>query len=413
MHRHLVVASLAVGALCACTAPKDDAAPRPAALTLTAPVEHLGKLTREAMIAEHPNGTLFLTGYGEKTPFLYKSSDTGSTWTDVPVGTTADGAVGNSDVDLAMAPDGTLYFAAMSFDRKTFEGTQISMGSSRDAGATWSWTLLSKTRYDDRPWVEVTPDGVAHAIWNDGSGVAYAVSRDRGLSWTEQPRIHDQGGSSHLAVGPNGEIAVRISPVSASANVQHKGVDLVAISVDGGRTWMKHAAPGTREWTFPFKEDDPMPRWVEPMAWDAAGRLYLLWTDPAGLHLARTKDRAASWTAWKLAEGGDIRYFPYLVARGNGELGASWYSSLDRREAHIARIHVHDGNESPMLTEAPSFQPDAWAWDQKPGETPKRDTAGEYVPIAFLRDGRLAVITTIQNPQQKRFGFAFRTAAAR
>ena len=142
--------------------------------------------------------------------------------------------------------------------------------------------MLSKTRYDDRPWVEVTPDGVAHAIWNDGSGVAYALSGDRGLTWTEQPRIHDQGGSSHLAVGPAGEIAVRITPVSASANVLHQGVDLVAVSDDGGKTWTKHAVPGAREWTFPYSDEDQMPRWVEPVAWDAAGRLYLLWTDPAG-----------------------------------------------------------------------------------------------------------------------------------
>ncbi len=215
MYRRVLMAILAGGAVTGCRGATEPAT----GLALSTPVEHVEKLAREPMIVEHPDGTLFVTGYGEPLPILYKSTDKGATWTSVAVGTIADGAVGNSDVDLAVAPDGTLYFIAMTFDRTTFEGTQISIGSSRDAGATWSWSLLSKTRYDDRPWVEVAPDGVAHAIWNDGSGVAYAVSRDRGLTWTEQPRIHDQGGSSHLAIGPAGEIAVRISPVSASANV--------------------------------------------------------------------------------------------------------------------------------------------------------------------------------------------------
>src|SRR5829696_3709538 len=149
-----------------------------------------------------------------------------------------------------------------------------------------------KTRYDDRPWVEVTSDNTAHAIWNDGGGVSYARSSDRGQTWQEQPRIHPQGHSSHRAVGPAGEIAVRITPVSASGNVQHPGVELVAVSTDRGNTWMKHPAPGTRSFTFPYSEaEDPMPRWVEPVAWDSAGHLYYLWTGPAALWLARDRSR--------------------------------------------------------------------------------------------------------------------------
>ena len=258
-------------------------------LTLSAPVEHVERMpAREPMMAEHPNGTLFVTGYGAPAPNLWKSTDQGTTWTTVNVGTEAQGAIGNSDVELAMAPDGTLYFIAMSYNRKTYEGTGIAVGATRDAGATWTWTQLSKTRYDDRPWVEVTSNNTAHAVWNDGSGVSYARSTDGGRTWQEQPRIHPQGHSSHLAVGPAGEIAVRITPVSASFNVQHAGVDLIAVSADGGSTWMKHAAPGTRAFTFPYSEaEDPMPRWVEPIAWDAAGHLYYLWTDPAAQRLAR------------------------------------------------------------------------------------------------------------------------------
>ena len=136
--------------------------------------------------------------------------------------------------------------------------------------------MLSKTRFDDRPWVKVAPDGTAHVIWNDGAGVCHAVSRDGGLTWTERDRIHPQGGSSHLAVGPSGEVAVRVIPTSAAGMKIDEGIDLIAVSIDGGMTWQKRAAPGTREWNLlPF----PVPRWVEPLAWDEKGALYSFWTN--------------------------------------------------------------------------------------------------------------------------------------
>jgi hypothetical protein len=398
--RHVVL-SLAITASVAAQ-PRD-------ALVLRPPVHHLEAIAREPMIVQHPDGTLFVTGYGEPRPRLWRSKDAGATWTSVDVGTEKDGAAGNSDVDLAMAPDGTLYFAAMTYDRKTSEGVRIAMGVSRDAGATWTWTELSKTRFDDRPWVEVAPDGTAHAIWNDGDGVSYSRSRDGGRTWQEQPRIHPQGHSSHLAVGPAGEIAVRITPVSASGNKQHPGVELIAVSTDGGATWKKHVPPGTRAWTFPFADNDPMPRWVEPIAWDAAGHLYYLWTDPSGVSLARSTGRGATWTTWKIAEGGALRYFPYLVARGKGELAATWFSGRKADiKVHVARIDA-SGNR-PRLTMAPAITPDSWQFGQKPGEVRSRDTAGEYAPVAFLGDGRLAIVTTIQDDQQKRLGFSFWTS---
>ena len=383
-------------------------------LTMSAPIDHLDVVAREPMIVEHPDGTLFVSGYGaafmsgkrtdEAT--LWKSRDGGTTWARVNVGTEADGAVGNSDVDLAVASDGTLYFATLVFDPMVNEGKQISIGVSNDVGATWKWTLLSKTRFDDRPWVKVAPDGTAHVIWNDGHGVCHAVSQDGGFTWTERARVHPLGGSSHLAVGPKGEVAVRVVPISAAGSKYDEGVDLIAVSIDGGITWREEAAPGYREWSpggyF------PVPRWVEPLARDARGALYSLWTNLKGVWLARSIDQGATWTTWRLAESPEVPYYPYLVAGGAGELAATWFSGWTKTwQAHAARIDVGEGGAPPRVVESPPFKPDSWQqnriWPEDP-QTP--DPAGEYLAVSFLQNGGLVVVSPIQNKRENRFGFS-------
>ena len=393
-----------------------------AALVLSNPVNHLGVAAREPMVVEHPDGTLFVTGYGSEAPALWKSRDRGATWVRVDVGTSASGAIGNSDVDLAVASSGTLYYVTMVFDRTKLEGTSISIGVSPDRGATWSWTALSKTRFDDRPWVEVAADGTAHVIWNDGSGVSHAASADGGRTWTERPRIHTQGGSSHLAVGPNREIAVRVTPLSASGNRFDEGVDLVVVSGDGGATWQKHAAPGRREWsplvdatvTPPRWMEPAQPRWVEPLAWDAQGALYSLWTNGEGLWLARSTDRGATWTNWQVAANRDVLFYPYLIARGRGDLAATWFSGRgDTLQAHAARFEIGEGAASPRTIESPPFEIDSWAAGASPAAPPRRDTAGEYLAITFLRDGGLGMVGPIQNRAAQRVGFSWWRIEAR
>ena len=386
-------------------------------LILNAPTHHLfdERLAREPMIVEHPSGVLFVAGYGmanrptnSETPNLWKSTDRGKTFVRVNVGTTHQGALGNSDVDLAVAGDGSLYFVSMTYDNQANEGVNINVGVSHDVGATWTWTQLSNTRWDDRPWVEVAPDGTVHVIWNDGDGVNHLRSTDRGLTWEKRSKVHPQGGSSHLAIGPKGEVAVRITPMSASGFKHHPEADFIAVSVDAGRTWAKHRAPGQRTWMFPLSEKDPLPRWVEPVAWDANGALYSLWTEPKGVHLARSQDLGKTWQQWLVVETKETTaFFPLLIARGKGDLAATWFTANmpgnASLRAHVATLQVSDGSGVPVVRTAP-FEIDATT-----GKAPT--TAGEYLPAIFLRDGRLAVVTPIQNRPAKRLGFTYWTIA--
>ncbi|NKB89457.1 MAG: hypothetical protein GKS06_14665 [Acidobacteria bacterium] len=381
-------------------------------LELATSNDHVGTLAREPMLAQHSGGAIFLAGYPSQvigqdprsTPQLWRSNDGGVDWLRVDVGSADDGAMGNSDVDLAVAPDGTLYFLVMGFDRSTGEGTHVTIGVSRDVGESWLWTVLSETRFDDRPWVAIAPDGVAHVIWNDDAGVSYASSDDSGATWTEHDRIHDLGGSSHLAVGPDGEMAVRISPIAASANRFHEGVDLVAISVDGGSNWSKYPAPGDRVWDPTFEAPGTVPRWVEPLAWTPDGDLHHFWSSGSTLHLSTSDDHGATWETRELAVANGVAFFPFMTVNDDGELAATWFSS-DGADmfAHVALIRP-DAEDGPRFMAVEPFQIDSW---RDTTEQLVRDSGGEYMPVLFLNDGDLAVAAPIQNPHEDRYGFSF------
>ena len=378
---------------------------------MATPTEHLDTLAREPMVVEGSDGALFVTGYGPSTPRLWRSTDGGTTWGRVEIGTEADGAVGNSDVDLAIGPDGTVYMIAMSFDRQALEGTGVVVGVGRNGGSAWTWTSLSEDRFDDRPWIGAAPDGTVHAIWNDGQGVSYAASTDGGRNWEERPRIHSSGGSSHLAVGPSGEVAVRIAPGSASGRQVDEETDFVAVSTDGGQSWELSVAPGTRDarsYVFPVDFDQGIPHWVEPVAWDAGGSLYYLWSEGSVLWLGRSRDHGSTWSTWEIVEDPGLMYFPFLTAHGEGELAATWFSGRDADlSVNVALITLDDGvDPTPRVTTAEPFQFDSF-WPDQDGQ-PTRDTAGEYIPVIFLRDGRLATVSTIQDPEQDEWGFTWR-----
>jgi hypothetical protein len=391
--------------------------PQEGRLVVARHVEHIDTVARELAVIQHPNGTLFVAGYGgiwtdsfaemqrlHSTYWrsrLWKSADSGATWARVDVGPGAQGVIGNSDVSLAESSSGTIYFVTMTYDGAKGEGQGMSVGVSHDAGTTWKWSVLSHNRFDDRPWVVVAPDGTAHVIWNDGAGVQHVMSHDDGATWSPPVRIYDKGGSSHLAVGPSGELAVRISSSSASGNSFDRGVDLLAISTDAGITWRTSASPGNRTWTAPDSAE-VVPRWVEPVAWDAKGRLYSLWTDTSGVWLARSSDRGAQWTVWQLVHCSEVCYYPYLIARADGDLAATWMSGKDDAlRWNAAKISASASTDRPVVALSGPLEMNAWFPDRE--HHLHRDTGGEYLTPIFLRSGDIGVATVIQAPDRQGF----------
>jgi len=400
------------------------------------------------MILEHPDGSLFVSGAGGpwgptsdsvyhaqrgywdslRRDRLWTSRDDGASWSPVNLGPSAVGAIGGSDMDIAAAPDGTLYYASMSWVDSIGEGRQIAIGISHDVGATWKWTVLSTQRFDDRPWVRVAPDGTVHVIWNDGEGVQHVVSRDRGESWSQPSLVHLHAGSSHFAVGPNGELAVRLIPWAASHNFRNPGLDVIAVSIDAGMTWTFRPAPGDRDWgTWPVAaghsrladgaeaytgdkaarrccSGTAIRRWVEPVAWDGGGRLYSLWTDTTGVWLARSADRGTTWNTWRIVEIRTPCFYPYLVARGDGDLAATWHCGTgDALRWHAARITVGHSAAMPRVAQSTPLELDAFESDPTRKDAVRRAPAGEYLAVALLHDGTLGVVTPVQGPMRNGF----------
>jgi hypothetical protein len=422
------------------------------ALLVTRRVDQVGFEAYEPMIIRYDGGALFVAGLGgpwssdsdyaanraywdaQWRARLWMSRDNGATWKQVDFGQSATGAVGNSDVDIAVAPDGTLYYASMKWDDGVREGRGIAIGVSRDSGATWSWTKLASRRFDDRPWVVVAPDGTPHVIWNDGRGVQHTVSRDRGKTWSPLVQLYAHAGSSHLAVGPGGTLAVRLTPWSASSNFLNPGVDLIAVSTDTGNHWKIRRAPGERHWgtwaagaAHTLRKDgvqefagtdraihrccsgNDVQRWVEPLAWDGEGRLYSLWTDTAGVWLARSTDKGETWKSWRIVESNAPCFFPYLVARGDGELAATWHSGQGGTlRWQAARIQVRHGASTPRVVQSPLLELETFNWgDSTLPSGVRPEPAGEYLPVTFLRNGSIGVATPIQNSRAHRVGFTY------
>jgi hypothetical protein len=127
-------------------------------------------------------------------------------------------------------------------------------------------------------------------------------------------------------------------------------------------------------------------------------------TDKGGVHVVRSADRGESWRPFADIKSDGLAFFPYLAVRGDGELAATWFTT-SREDFGDLRAHLA------LIKQGRVRRSDAWTLESarasEPGGAVQSDPGGEYLSIAFLRDGTLAVAAPIQNKAAERMGFTF------
>jgi photosystem II stability/assembly factor-like uncharacterized protein len=156
---------------------------------------------------------------------LYRSTDAGATWSEVPV------LDGTSVFDIDFAPDGTAYL-----------GTQDSIRKSTDSGISWMTLNLGIGAND--PVFDVALDpSVPSTLWAgvaDASGsqpVNVMRSTDGGATWTDRTPPHAQ---------PMSGRAIAVDPSDSNTVIAVFGGDFgggeVWVTTDGGDSWIDRSA---------------------------------------------------------------------------------------------------------------------------------------------------------------------------
>lgn len=354
---------------------------------------------REPVIVQAADGTLYVAGFWgfarhiEKPgtphnllqgPLAWKSTDDGQTWKRLSPGLPVQGAISNSDLDLTVADDGTLYLAALSYYSLPLPVSApgvdpattltVVVGASGDRGGTWTWTRLDEGPERSHPWVEADPQGRAHVVWGNEQGIWRAESANGGATWKRaEQAVHEAGAAGQLAISPSGAMAVRVAPLGAPGERD----DGVAVSTDSGETWQFRSVPGNRE-------DDDAPHGFDPVAFDEGGALYFVWNEGARVLLARSLDLGASWEQFTVVEEPEgVPHYPYVRGGGSGQLALTWYLGLEdtvaARMAHASRA----AGDNPVFRVG-TFEADT-------GGTNHAD----YYQISFLQEGGLGAAVPV------------------
>ncbi len=173
------------------------------------------------------NANIVLAGLAPGGSFggtLYRSSDGGNTWSEVPV------LDGTSVFDIEFAPDGTSYI-----------GTQDSIRKSTDSGLTWATLNLGIGLNDQVFDVAIDPSNPS-ILWvgvADASGsqpVNVMRSTDGGATWTNRTPPHAPMSGRGIAVDPNDS-----NTVIAVFGGDFGGGE-AWVTTDGGDSWTDRSA---------------------------------------------------------------------------------------------------------------------------------------------------------------------------
>lgn len=264
------------------------------------------------LVSAHPGWThtryppsLNLVTPASGQSYLWRSEDHGETWE--PIGLPgANGAgprgvgQGVSDPDFAMDANGRIYLT----DLEALAAASVSW--SDDDGRTWLMgnNLASTYGPVDRQWLATHGTDV-YFMGNYFADERVLKSADGGLTWM-------QVGSANCGQ----DLVVRESDGALLVGCG-AGID---VSTDGGKTFTVKSVPD--------HESDA--RVMTEPAIDAAGNVYVAWTEEDGVYLAGTPDLGETWSApLRVTDGLPTRthIWPWVVAGDAGRVAVVWYAT--------------------------------------------------------------------------------------
>lgn len=137
----------------------------------------------EPLVAAAPDGTLYISALQH----IYRSTDSGETWKELPGPIYASTLNLNSDSSISVDPGNRLYFT---FDYPYAGSTAVCV--SDDKGDSWTCNPAVVPGGTDRMWVLAPTTKIAYEVTNEGLyETSFLASTDRGITWT--PRAVGNG----------------------------------------------------------------------------------------------------------------------------------------------------------------------------------------------------------------------------
>ena len=300
------------------------------------------------------NVVYWAKGFGEV--YFARSTDGGRSFTP-PVNVSND-ALGSDHPKVAVGPEGNIYIVWNNLLPLLPSWALFSV--SKDQGRTWSEpkNISNNPRRDaSRANIAVDPSGTIYVVWHGIGRVIFTKSSDQGGTWTDPKPI--SGNHPVISVHP------------PSIAIDRNGRIYAAWSVIQGEPYTAYSDDGGESFGEPIQAADTKPSLYASIAVDAAGGLYLVWTEgssgstevlfarstdggktfSAPLNISNSKDISSMDPRVKVSRGGTVWVIWNEILIGNSEIFGVYSTDGGRTFSPSINISNAPGNAAlPEMT---------------------------------------------------------------
>lgn len=233
----------------------------------------------------------------------------------------------------AVLPSGALAFAAISPSGVRIVGTLDSTGAVSNGAPLPGPTIVFGAL-----WLTATPSGVdlvAETEGNDGAccGITVWHSTD-GVTYGPGATLPQPAGEASDPATFFG--AISVDPTTSGAGFGHQRLYLPFSHAAAGSTserqlWLAASADGGSTWTDHLVAEEPVGATVAAQypaaAVDAAGNVYVAWSDLGRIWYAWSKDRGQTIAGAHTVDArSTLNVMPSIVAGDPGHIAIAWYA---------------------------------------------------------------------------------------